>query len=297
MDKFSYVLVTAARNEAKYITNTIESVISQTILPKKWVIVSDSSTDQTDEIVNSYAKKHNFIVLVHIKTDVRRNFASKANAIEAGYIRMRGVEYDFLGILDADTSFGPNYYECIIQQFQQNAKLGIAGGLISDVYGEKCVPWLTRLDSSVGGPIQMFRRKCYEDIGGLRAQKNGGEDAVAEFMCRMHGWEVETFPAVKVYHHRRMGTANQSIWRARFILGERDYLIGYLPFFEALKCVRRIIERPYFIGSFLWLSGYLWAALRRYKRTVPLDIVKYIRKEQGQLLLKPFLIFRKEKGA
>lgn len=292
--KSSYVLITAARNEAAYIAKTIESVISQTILPEKWVIVSNGSTDQTDEIVSQYAAKHNFIKFVRVSENNHRNFASKVNAIQTGYGLLQDVKYDFLGILDADVSFDPNYYEYIIQQFQQRPKLGIAGGLISDISGGKCVQWLTRLDSSVGGPIQMFRRECWENIGGYMPLERGGPDAAAEFMARMNAWEVETFPGIKVLHHRRMGTGCQDIWHAKFTQGVKDYLLGYHPLFEMAKCVRRVVEKPYFIGSLLWLTGYFWSSLRRYKRTVSPDFVKYIRKEQIQLLWKPFSIFVKK---
>jgi glycosyltransferase involved in cell wall biosynthesis len=286
--KIRYALITAARDEDMYIEKTIRSVISQIILPEKWVIVSDGSIDHTDEIVSRYTAKNKFIILIHTNKHNTRNFTSKVDAIKTGYARLKDSQYDFLGILDADVSFAPNYYECVIQEFQKNPKLGIAGGLISDVCDGKCIQWLTRLGSSVGGPIQMFRRQCYEDIGGLKPLEQGGEDAVAEFMARMHGWEVTTFPNVKVSHYRRIGTQGRSIWHARFIFGVREYLIGYHPIFEIAKCIRRVVQSPYVIGSLLWLIGYFWASLRRYKRTLSQDIIKFIRNEQISLLRGPF---------
>ena len=117
-----YVLITAARNEAAFITKTIESVINQTVLPEKWIVVSNGSIDQTDDIVDRYAKKHTFIVLLQIKADERRNFASKTKAIETGYVQLKDIKYDFLGILDADISFGENYYEYILSQFRNTDK-------------------------------------------------------------------------------------------------------------------------------------------------------------------------------
>lgn len=294
MSKPSYVLITPARNEAGYISKTIESVINQTVLPEKWVIVNDRSTDQTVEIVSRYVEKYNFITLVHTKKYEKRNFTSKVNAIEVGFTQLRNIDYDFLGILDADVSFESNYYKYILKQFQQNPRLGISGGLIFDVYRGKCVQWVTRLNSSVGGPIQMFRRQCYDDMGGFTPHEKGGEDAIAEFVARKNGWAVRTFPSAKVFHHRRVGTYDRSIWRARFLQGERDFMIGYHPLFEVAKCMRRVVERPYFMGSLCWLSGYLGAALRKDMRTVPLDVVRYIRKEQRQLLLNLFSSFVKK---
>ena len=294
--KSSYVLITAARNEAAYISKTIESVINQTVLPEKWVIVNDSSTDQTVEIVSQYVEKYNFIILVHAEEDDKRNFTSKVNAIKMGFARLGNINYNFLGILDADISFGADYYEFILEQFQKNPRLGIAGGLIFDVCGERYIKSVTRLNSSVNGAIQMFRRQCYEDMGEFTPSEKGGEDALAEFIARKNGWAVRTFPSAKVFHHRRVGTYGRSIWRARFLQGERDFMIGYHPLFEVAKCMRRVVERPYFMGSLCWLSGYLGAALRKYKRTVPPDVVRYIRREQRQSLLNLFSSFVKKAG-
>jgi biofilm PGA synthesis N-glycosyltransferase PgaC len=62
----TYVLVTPARNEAQFIESTIQSVVAQTMRPLKWVIVSDGSTDGTDEIVSRYAVAHEWIELLRM---------------------------------------------------------------------------------------------------------------------------------------------------------------------------------------------------------------------------------------
>lgn len=156
----SYILITPARNEAAYIEETIKSVIAQTVLPQKWVIVSDGSTDGTDEIVKDYEASHDFIQLLHRKADRSRNFASKVYAIRAGIRQLEDIEYNFIGNLDADMSFEPNYYERIFVEFQSNSKLGIAGGMLFEPYDGKWIQQRTSTSWSVSGPIQMFRRQC-----------------------------------------------------------------------------------------------------------------------------------------
>ena len=84
-----YVLVTAARNEAEFIELTIKSVVAQTIRPLKWVIVSDGSTDGTDEIVRSYARDYPWIDLVRMPARRERHFAGKAYAFNTGLARCR----------------------------------------------------------------------------------------------------------------------------------------------------------------------------------------------------------------
>jgi len=279
MSKVKYVLITPARNEEEYIEKTIKAVISQTILPIKWVIVSDGSTDRTDEIVCEYARQYDFIDFVRTSSGEGRNFGSKAKAVEFGYQHLKHLEFECIGNLDADVTFDSDYYEKIICKFHENEKLGIAGGVRYDWYKgkfrkQKCAR------NSVGGPFQLFRRNCYEAIGGYVSLKYGGIDAVAEIMARWHGWEVKSFPEIKLYHYRRTGTATGNILSARFYNGVQEYTIGYHPLFEILRVVRNIIRNPILLGSLLWISGYVYAALCSYERPVSDDFVKYLRSEQ-----------------
>ena len=146
----------------------------------------------------------------------------------------------------------------------------------------------TRNPHSVGSAVQMFRRACYEEIGGYLPLKLGGEDAAAEVMVRMYGGQVRSFEDFPALHHRRTGTAAGSIWHARFDRGIEDYLLGAHPLFFLAKCGGRIAERPYLIGSFLMGLGYLWSALCRTTREVPQEFVDYLRKEQKERLLSSF---------
>src|SRR5215831_6690170 len=111
-DRLSYVLVTPARNEAGLIEQTIQSVLAQSVLPRKWIIVSDGSTDGTDEIVQRYANEHEWIELMRMPERRDRQFAAKANAFNAGYARLKGhsqLPFDIIGNLDADITLEPDY--------------------------------------------------------------------------------------------------------------------------------------------------------------------------------------------
>lgn len=280
----SYVLITAARNEEAYIEKTIQSVIAQTVLPTRWIIVSDGSTDRTEEIVQQYRGEHSYIELLCAANDVNRNFGSKAKAVQAGYARIKHLEFEYVGNLDADVSFGQDYYKNILSEFHQNSKLGIAGGIRYDFCNGK-FKRVKNSRNSVGGPFQLFRRKCFEDIGGYKPLEYGGIDAVAEITTRMHGWEVESFPEYTVYHHRCTGTANRSAWSASFRAGIRDYLVGYHPLFQVVRSVYRSFDTTSsvlknVVQNVIRLSGYFWAALRGYERPVSDNFVKYLQSEQ-----------------
>ena len=165
IERQRYVIVTPARNEEGFIANTIQAVISQTLKPLRWIIVNDGSTDRTQEIVELYLGRFDFITLVNLKRDGDRNFGSKAIAFSCGVSELKNLDYDFIGNLDADISLEPDYYQSIIDFFEKDPKLGIAGGIVYTRVGSR-YSTSDRTTDSVGGAVQLFRRPCLEAIGG-----------------------------------------------------------------------------------------------------------------------------------
>ena len=282
----SYILITAAYNEASMIENTIKSVITQKTLPSKWIIVNDGSIDDTECIVENYARDNNFIELITRVKKEGRDFASKVSAIRYGLNKVDLNDINFIGILDADVSFDSYYFASIIDRFNSSPKLGIAGGSFFDIYkGKKYKIWTSKY--SVRGAAQLFRKECFQQIGGLLPLKYGGEDGVACIAARMHGWEITNFEELVVLHHRRTGSADKNIFKRRFRDGIVEYSLGYHPLFQFIKCVSRVFkEKPYVLASLLRLFGFWWASFKREERIIPNDIIKYTRKEQLQRILR-----------
>lgn len=288
----TYVLITPCRNEADYIEGTLQAVIAQTIHPKKWVIVSDGSIDRTDEIVKHYAEKHDFILFLRRSGDLKRNFGSKVESIELAYQQIRELQFDFVGNLDADITFDCNYYAAILSKFEQNERLGLAGGRRLDIFNGRLMP-IRGAQNSVAGAVQLFRRPCYEAIGGYKRLSCGGIDAVAETMVRMQGWQVESFPNILYYHHRVTGTAGGGVIKARFKMGIQHRLIGYHPVFHLVSCVFHLADYPIISGSLASIAGYVWAYLKRYEIAVPDDFVHFLRNEQ-RARLRSLLLTRRD---
>jgi poly-beta-1,6-N-acetyl-D-glucosamine synthase len=281
MTNHSYVLVTAAYNEEKFLPLTIESVLSQTVLPKKWIIVSDASTDRTDEIVLRYAQESHIISLLRVVENHPRNFAAQVNAINLGCANLRCCDYEFIGNLDADVSFDSTYFANLLERFRTNPRLGLAGGVIRERDGSiMTAPRGERLHS-VPHALQFFRRQCYEDIGRYQALPYGGPDAYAEVMARMKGWVVEGFSDLVVQHHRYTGSAGGQL-RGRFRQGLMDFSLGYHPCFEVLKCLRRLHQRPAGLGALCRMAGFCWAYRAVRKPLVSNDFVQFLRREQRQ---------------
>jgi poly-beta-1,6-N-acetyl-D-glucosamine synthase len=273
-----YVLATAAYNEEALIPSVIASVISQTVRPVRWVIVSDGSTDRTDQIVQHYASRHHFIQLLRINEAHPRDFAAQVNAINAGFAQFAQTDYAFIGNLDADVSFEPSYFAELLDKFRQDPGLGLAGGSILEERAGRFQIRRSNNTRAVAHAVQMFRRECYQSVGGYVPLKYGGPDWHAEIVARMNGWRVQSFPDLRVYHQRPTGTADRLL-RHVFRQGCMDYSMGSYPPFEVLKCFRRLRERPFIAGALLRMAGFAWSYCRREERQVSREIVDFLRTE------------------
>ncbi len=278
-----YVLVTPARNEVAFIEKTIESVIAQTARPLKWMIVSDGSTDGTDEVVRRYAAQHGWIELVSLPERQERSFAGKVIAVRVGQARVAGLQYDAIGNLDADISFDEDYFSFLLQKLAEDPKLGLVGTPYVDPLSRPSDYRFASIEN-VTGPCQLFRRECFEAIGGYMPVKGGAIDRIADIAARMYGWKTRRF-ADKVYvHYRHTGTAQQSVLMSKFKDGAKDYSVGSSPIWEMFRTVYQMTKRPFVVGSLMEASGYVWALVRRVERPVPPEMVEFCRREQMQRL-------------
>jgi len=279
----TYVLITPARNEAAFIELTIKSVVAQTVRPLKWVIVSDGSTDGTDDIVGKYAAEHSWIELVRMPERQERHFAGKVHAFNAGYARVADLRYDVIVNLDGDTSFDEGYFSFLLQKLADDPALGLVGTAFRES-GEQCYDYRFVSIEHVTGICQLFRRECFEQIGGYVPVKGGAIDRIINISARMHGWKTKTFTEKFYFHHRKMGTAQQSALMARFKDGAKDYSVGSHPVWEVFRTFYQMTKRPFVIGGVVLASGYLWSMIRRVDRPVSREMVNFHRREQMQRL-------------
>jgi glycosyltransferase involved in cell wall biosynthesis len=278
---YTYTVVTPARNEARFIELTIKSVVSQTVKPAKWVIVSDGSTDGTDEIVAKYAAQCPWIELVKMPERQERHFAGKVHAFNAGYARLNEVGYDVICSMDGDISFDEGYFAFLLDKLASNPRFGLVGTPFKDssIYDYRFVSL-----EHVSGACQMFRRECFEEIGGYQPSRNGGVDHIAVLTARLKGWQTRTFTEKVCLHHRDMGSAAHGAWKAKYKIGTLDYALGGHPLWELFRTVYQMTRKPYVIGGLLVLAGYVSAAVRREPRPVSDTLVKFRRREQMQRL-------------
>jgi glycosyltransferase involved in cell wall biosynthesis len=289
-----YVLITAARNEASLIEDTIRSVIAQTVRPVKWVIVSDGSTDRTDGIVKRHAAQHDWIELVRMPEHADRQFAAKVRALRAAYEKVQMLQFEIIGNLDADITFDSGYMAFLLHKLAGDPALGVVGTRFIE-NAKQVYDYALMNENHVSGGCQVFRRKCFEDIGGYLPLRRGGEDWAAVTSARMKGWRTESYSDKLYVHHRPMGTCGQSLLRARFRQGESDYLTGGHPLWQFFRSAFQMSQKPYFLGGLCLFLGFGWALVRRADRPVPRELMLFHRAEQMTRLRR--LVFSSAKRA
>ena len=284
------VIITPAHNEEAFITKTIESIINQVLKPVVWIVVNDGSSDSTAEVVERYKARYSFIKLINLERSGNRHFGNKVHAFNQGLELARHFEYDFIGNLDADISFECDYLQRLLAEFQKDPVLGLAGGMVASYIDGKFVRQNVSLDS-VAGAVQMFRRSCFEQVGGYVALPLGGIDATAEILARMKGWRVRTVPELSVLEHRRTGSATASPLRSRIREGRRLYSLGYTWWFFVFRCIYRSMEQPRIIGSGAAIAGFLLGMLRGEPLALAPEAVRFLRTEQREKFLRKLRLF------
>ena len=278
-----YALITAARNEVQYIEATIRSVTEQTCPPLVWVIVSDGSTDGTDEIIREYSALYPWLRTLRMSEHRDRTFAAKAVCFNAGYDSIRGLDFEVVGNLDADITLPNDYYEFLLGKFSRNERLGVAGTpFVEDASRPDAHSYAQGFAdlNHVSGACQTFRRPCFDEVGGYVPIKGGGIDWVAVTTARMKGWETRTFLERYCIHHRKMGTASRGPLAARFRHGQEDYLVGGHPLWQVVRGIYQMGKRPRILGGAALLVGYFAAMVQRRQRTVSDELVRFRRREQ-----------------
>lgn len=268
----NFYIVIPAHNEADSIGSTLSSIVNQTLLPKKVIVVNDNSTDRTGSIVNGYAEKHSFIELINAKSSNQHLPGSKIiNAFYKGYETL-DAEYDVICKFDADLIFPNTYLECLASHFNTNEKLGMASGFC---YIEKNGNWvlenLTRKDH-IRGALKAYRKACFLQIGKLKPSM--GWDTVDELLAKYYDWEILTDESLHVKHLKPTGVSYNRA--SKYLQGAAMYKMRYgfiITFISALKLAYKKRSLTQFKN---YISGYFKAKKE--------NIAFLVSKEEGEFI-------------
>lgn len=279
----SYIIVTPVRDEEAYLHHTLKSVVRQNIRPAQWVIVNDGSMDGTGEIIDEYAREHAWIRAVHrTNRGFRKSGGGVVEAFKEGLDALTYRDWDFIVKLDGDLSFEPDYFERCFAHFKQDHRLGVGGGMIYNVMPDGTKEREGGPAFHVRGASKIYRRKCWEDIGGFWPAP--GWDTLDEVKANMRGWTSRSFPELPLTHYRVTGAADGR-WRNLVKNGKSDFISGYHPLFMMAKCISRLTSRPYLFGSFALAYGFIKSYLTGIPQVDDPDLIRYLRRQQlGRIL-------------
>ncbi len=273
-----YVVITPARDEERFIEHILRSMITQTLRAEEWIIVDDGSTDGTAAIVRDYADRHPWLRLITQPDRGERKLGGGVvETFNRGLENLRSDGYAFVSKLDADLSLPPNYFEFLLQRFQENHRLGIASGCTFVRRGNTLV-WERNSERSSRGMMKVYRRECFEDIGGLVAEL--GWDVIDDYKAQFLGWETRSYRDLVVIHHRPMGSSGKGILEGRRRFGEVHYLLSSHPLYAFCSGLYRMLERPYVVGGLAVWYGYVRSFLSRKKRIAEGELKQFIRERQ-----------------
>lgn len=279
-----YVLISPCRDEAAYMRQTLDTVISQSIRPAKWVIVDDGSTDETPRILAEYRAQHGWIEVVTQSDRGRRAVGPGViEAFYAGYATINPDDYEYLCKLDLDLRLPPRYFEILIERMTANPRIASCSGkayieedgrLLAENHG----------DETSLGMTKFYRVSCFKAIGGFVREVMW--DGIDCHCCRMKGWIACSWdePELRFVHLRPMGSSLQSVYTGRMRHGYGQYFMGTGFLFMAASALYRITEKPYVLGSLAMLWGWMKSALQRKPRYDDAGFQKFLRRYQWRAL-------------
>ena len=262
----AYVVVSPVRDEEQYIETTLQSMVSQTVKPARWIVVDDGSADRTAEIVERYTREHSWISLVRLPRQARRNVGSPVvRAFNTGFEQLEQGAFDFVVKLDCDLRIPPEYFERLLQRFEKDHKLGIASGVYRELQGTAWQP-VPMPDYHAAGACKVIRARCFEEIGGFVVSR--GWDTVDEIRAQTLGWRTLHFPDLAFDHLKPEGSSRGSSYTSR-LHGEVYYLTGGSLSFFLLKVTHRILAgKPPLLAGLMLLAGYVKPLILGKKRLV-----------------------------
>jgi glycosyltransferase involved in cell wall biosynthesis len=275
------LLITPAHNEAGHLERTIRAVAAQTRRPDLWLIVDDGSTDSTPQILERLAAELSFLELRRLPAR-RGDSATDGLAVAAEAVAFNAARasvdldaFTHIGKLDADVELPPRYFEPLLERFESDPRLGVAGGVLLEREGDRWEP--TKIpDYHVRGALKLYSRECFEAIGGI--EERLGWDTIDETYARMRGFSTRSFPDLEARHHRPVATRGGTL-RGRARHGQCAYILRYGAWWVVLRSFKVALQRPYGVSGLAFLYGYFRAMAKAQPKVEDDRFKRFVRRE------------------
>ena len=277
MDK--YLAITPARDEEQFLPGLISSMVAQTRLPQRWIIIDDGSNDRTAQILDEAARQHRWIEPIHLARNRPRE-AGGESVIMQFLPRDVWQNVDFVFRLDADLSFAPDFVELLLKEFSANPELGIGGATLYEPVDHRWLAMPAIHSFHTRGATKMYSSACFAAVEPLEGCQ--GWDTIDEMRALRAGFKTQSFRHIRAYHHRPQGEA-AGAWRNQFGKGQTAYYIGYSPIFLLARAARLAVTQP--LSALCMVAGYFESQLRRRPTVNDTELISFIRRQQVRRLL------------
>ncbi len=287
-----YILVTPVKNEEDSLPRLEKSVLNQTVLPKLWVIVDDGSTDESSAILHQLASQFSWVKTVRMSEGPREIGFHYSEVVKEGFkyalqlTKSRSMDYQYVGVVDADISFASDYYETLIARFEEDPLLGIASGGTYVKRGKRLIWEKTSRQWPTGGAM-LISKVCFDRIGW---QLSRSPDGVAFIRAMHQGFRTRNFKEL-IALQSRPTSAGDGYWRGFVDFGRTRYYMGYTPFFAMLYSVRLLSTYPSYHG-FAFLVGYFSDYLRRREKIGDPEVLEFCRRRMHDKVKSAFTASR-----
>ncbi len=254
----AYTVLIPCKNGEKTIEQTLQSIFSQSIQPKRIIVVDDASKDGTPQILRKYPK----VLTIRLEHNLPRDFARVPKLINL-MLQHVSEPNGFIMISGDDCIYPKDYVELLLEEFEKDSRLLVASGSHME---QKIIE-----EASPHGAGRVIRYSFLRRV--LPFPETIGWESWILFKALQNGGKVKRFPNVSYQHLKPYSSS--SVWT----FGQSMYELGYPLWFVLARVAKNFLFEPHKFQQLHMLGGFLEYRL---KNKAKLDVGDFVRQYQKQ---------------